>query len=266
MSFKLLSLTLAGILSVQNLAMAQSDRTAGIGDEQIRSAQQNILSIKKDLGTLDRALLAAEENIKNRDGKGSLLNGAAVTGAAIGLGVSVMAMLKVRKVGLESTFAAAIMGYAAFLSTASSVGLSVAGEAVKPDLDLNEIKSTLNQAQVEVQGALAATTDQSTLSLLKQLDGSLKAVGQTLANYSEKETSVSRNKLAAQLTQVAGAAIAAYGFTQRQSGALIVGSLMANAANIGQIVNSLSDSEAERVLKEIENTRKAINSAAMALN
>ncbi|WP_415061175.1 hypothetical protein [Bdellovibrio sp.] len=266
MSIKLMSLTLAGILSLQNVALARVDRTAGIGDEQIRGAQQNILSVKKDLIALDRALLTAQESIKNRDSKGHLLNGTAVTGAAIGLGLSVMGMLKMRKVGLDSAFTGVIMGYAAFLSTAASVGLSVTGEAVKPTLDVNDLKGALTQAEAEVQGALSVTKDEATLSLLKNLEGSLKSVEQTLINYSDKDSAASKGKLAAQLTQVAGAAIAVYGFTQRQSGALVVGSLMANAGNIGQIVNSLSDSEADRVIKEIESTRKAISSAAMALN
>ncbi|MBV2169731.1 MAG: hypothetical protein KUL82_13585 [Bdellovibrio sp.] len=266
MSFKFLSLTLAGALSMQSMAIAQTDRTAGIGDEQIRAAKQNIMAVKKDLLALDQALIAAKENIEKRDSSGRILNGSAIAGAAVGLGLSAIAGFSFSsRGGSSSGILGFFAGAAAVLTSASSSGLSAAGEKAKPDSDLKDLTEKLNGAEAEVQGALSATSDKATVALLKQLDGSLKEVRKTLTTYSEKDASISKNKLIAQITQAAGAAITVYGVTQRQSKAVLIGPLIMSAGNIGQIVGGLSDADAELVLKEIENTRRSLLSAAVAL-
>ncbi|WP_374078595.1 hypothetical protein [Bdellovibrio bacteriovorus] len=266
MSSKLLSLTLAGIIGMQSVAMAQTDRTAGIGEEQIKTAQENVRAIKAQLLTLDQALAAAKETLEKRDSKGSILSGSAVAGAALGLGLSAYATFAFRaRGGSGSGILGLLAGAASVVASASSAGLSVAGQAVKPKADLSDLNTQLTKAEAEVQEALKTTSDKSSAALLKQLETSLKSVRGSLAEYSESESSISKNKLIAQITQAAGAAITVYGVTQKESKAVLIGPLLMSAGNLGQIVGGLSDSEANVVLNEIENTRRSLTTAAMAL-
>ncbi|MEK2644645.1 hypothetical protein [Bdellovibrio sp. BCCA] len=265
MSSKILCLTLAGMISMQSGAFAQ-DRTAGIGEEQIKTAKENVQSLKAELLSLDQALVATKTAIEKRDSKGSILSGSAVAGAAVGLGLSVYATFKFRaRGGSGDGILGLLAGAASVLMSAGSVGLSVAGQAVKPEADVTKLNEQLTKAEQEVKEALSQTTDKSSAALLKNLEVSLQGARKTLNEYSENESSTSKNKLIAQIAQAAGAAITVYGVTQKESRATLIGPLVMSAGNIGQIISGLSDSEAELVVKEIENTRQALRSSAMAL-
>ncbi|WP_374078597.1 hypothetical protein [Bdellovibrio bacteriovorus] len=265
MSSKILSLTLAGVLGLQSVALAQTDRTAGIGTEQIRTAKENIKAIKADLLALDQALISAKENIEKRD-RSTQFSSTVLTGAALGLGLSVYATFSLRSRGGEMSgmlgFLAASTG---LVMSAVSAGSSALDQAVKPKVDIKNLNEKLNQAENEVQTALSTTSEKSSLALLKQLEGNLKSVRATLAGYDENDSSTRKNKLIAQIAQAAGAAITVYGVTRHESKALIIGPLVMSAGNIGQIIGNLTDSEADQVLKEIETTRRALVSAAVGL-
>jgi|GEM_PF-2308051 len=266
MNSKWISLTLAGLLGLQSVAMAQTDRTAGIGDEQIRTAKQNILAVKADLLALDGALQAAKESILKRDQHSSRLSSSAITGAAIGLGLTAYATFSFRNRASEMS---GILGFLAastgMLLSASSAGMGALDQATAPKVDLKDLNEKLGQAESEVQNAMMTAQDKSSTALLKQLEANLKAVRTTLNGYTESEDSIKKNKLMSQVAQAAGAAITVFGMSRHESRALLIGPLVMSAGNIGQIIGSFSDSEADQVLKEIESTRRSLLSAAMAL-
>lgn len=265
MSSKILSLTLAGVMGLQGIALAQTDRTAGIGTEQIRTAKENIQAVKADLLALDQALISAKENIEKRD-RSTQFSSTAITGAALGLGLSVYATFSLRSRGGEMS---GILGFLAastgLTMSAVSAGSSALDQAAKHKVDMKDLSDKLTQAESEVQTALSTTSEKSSVALLKQLEGNLKSVRATLAGYNENDSSIRKNKLIAQIAQAAGAAITAYGMTRGESKALLIGPLVMSAGNIGQIIGSLTDSEADQVLKEIEITRRALVSAAVGL-
>ncbi|MEK2644646.1 hypothetical protein [Bdellovibrio sp. BCCA] len=266
MSSKILSLTLAGVMGLQSVAFAQTDRTAGIGAEQIRTAKENIRSVKVELLALDQALIAAKENIEKRDRTTSPFNSTTIAGAAIGLGLSVYATFSLRSRGGEM---GAILGSLAAMTglvmSGVSAGSSALDQATRQKVDVKDINDKLTKAENEVQAALASTTDKSSTALLKQLEGNLQSIRTTLAGYEEKDSSIGKNKLISQIAQATGAAITVYGMARSESRALVIGPLVMSAGNLGQIVGNFSDSEAEQVIKEIESTRRALISAAVTL-
>ncbi|WP_295902995.1 hypothetical protein [uncultured Bdellovibrio sp.] len=266
MSSKILSLTLAGVMGLQSVAFAQTDRTAGIGTEQIRTAKENIRSVKAELLALDQALSTAKENIQKRDHSGAQFSSTTIAGAALGLGLSVYAAFSLRSRGGEMS---GILGMLAAMTgmvmSGVSAGTSALDQATKQKVDVKDLNDKLTKAESEVQSALASTSDKSSVALLKQLEGNLQGIRATLANYDEKDASISKNKLIAEVTQAAGVAITVYGMARSESRAILIGPLVMSAGNLGQIVGNFSDAEAEQVIKEIESTRRALISAAVTL-
>ncbi|WII71866.1 hypothetical protein QJS83_15485 [Bdellovibrio sp. 22V] len=265
MSSKLLSLTIAGIMGLQSAAMAQTDRTAGIGDEQIKNAKINMQAFKAELVTLDQALLAAKESILKRDSKGSILNGTAITGAALGLGLTTYSYFAFRSRSSGAGILGLFAGAASVLATLGSSGTSVASKAVKGDLDLKDFEAKLNAAEAEVNEAVTTATDKSASALLERLQNDLAQVRVALVKYEASDDSHAKDMLIAQLTQAAGAAITVYGVTQHNSKATLIGPLVMSAGNLGQIIRGLSDSEAKLIVNQIDQTRTSLNTLALTL-
>ncbi|WP_291515519.1 hypothetical protein [Bdellovibrio sp. ArHS] len=263
MSSKIISLTVAGLIGLQSAAMAQ-DRTAGIGDEQIRIAKENVRALKAEIQSLDKALGDAQVAIEKRESRGTFANGTAVTGAAIGLGLSAIAALTIKKGTGGQALNGYLTGALSAVISLSSAGLGLIGQARKTDVDTKSLEEQLKLAETQVQSAISVA-DKQTSAVLKQLNSSLTTVRQSLNEYTISEDSISQNKLFSQIAQASGVAITVYGMTQRESKALLVGPLVMSAGNLGQVLGGLSDSDAEKVIAEIKATRLSLMAAAVNL-
>lgn len=266
MKTKALSLTLAGLMSIQSVGFAQqTDRTSGIGEQAITAAKTNLQTLNSDIVALDQALAKAAESITKRDNKGGLSNGVAVAGAGLGLGLSAMSYLLFHK-GAEGS------GIGGMILATVSVGTSVASlvnggvsQLVKTKVDSAEVEKQLNQAQKGVETALAQSSDKATTAALTQMGLAIKNTQASLSSYQDQESEVTLNRLASQAGQLIGAAMLTYGITQKDSRLPMIGLMIMNVGNLGAVLAGFQGSEAQEVLKEIQQTRESLRAASASL-
>lgn len=265
MKTKALSLTLAGLMSVQSVGFAQQDRTAGIGDQAITAAQTNLQTLNQQILLLDKSLAQAAESITKRDNRGGISNGVAIAGAGIGLGLSAMSYLLVKKGGEGS-------GIGGMILAAGSIGTSILSlvnggmsQLVKPKADTKELETQLIEAQKGVETALAQTTDKATAVALTQMGLAIKNTQESLVSYQDQESEVKLNRLASQASQLIGTTLLVYGITQRNSQAPMFGLMIMNAGNLGAVLAGFQGSEAQEVLKEINQTRDSLKVVSASL-
>lgn len=259
---KPLIIGLTAILSTQSLFAANPskvDRTAGIGQVQVQNAQANLANLKNEISRMDQTLAQLQDEIKKRESKGNWLNGISMVGAGLGLGLSAMAtfMFKSRG-GSGSGISGAIYGAASILLSVGSLASGTTRSVLQDKFSPQEADQALEKSQNQIDQKIVSTADKSTKSLLIQLSEGIKASRQSLAEYTQNENSDSRNKFLAQITQAAGVALTVFGTTQRQSPLVGIGVVVMTAGNIGQIVGTLSEGEADAVLQEIDATRRSL--------
>jgi len=267
MKTKAISLTLAGLMSLQSVGFAQQDRTANIGDQAIAAAQSNLKALNTQILTLDQALGEAQAAIEKRDSRGGIKNAAAVTAAVAGLALTASAFwtskLKTEGAGLG----AMALGVVSVGATLSSLGAGLTSQVLKPKVDVTEVNSKIVAAQNDVKAALAQTKDLNQRDALVQVGLRLQNTLEALASYKDQESEVSRNRLASQGTQLVGSMLLTYGIL-RDSSALVgnTGAILMSASNVAAIVSGFQGSEAKEVLKQIKHTRESLRTASAALN
>lgn len=257
-----IALGLSLLLSTQSLIAAPQpsvDRTAGIGAQQIEKAQANLTILRSEIVKMDQVLAKLQSDIAMRESKGHWLNGISVVGAGLGLGLSAMATFMFNsRGGSGAGISGAIYGAASILLSVGSLASGTTRSALQERFNPQEADLSLEKSQKQIEQTLLATNEKSTKSLLIQLSEGIKASRQSLLEYTESESSDSRNKFIAQVAQAAGVALTVFGTTQRQSPLVGIGVVVMTAGNIGQIVGTLSEGEADVLLKEIETTRRSL--------
>jgi hypothetical protein len=266
MKTKALSLTLAGIMSLQSIGFSNPDRTVGIGEQAITTAKGNLKSLNQEILLLDQSLAKAAAAITNRDHSGGVTNGFAVAGAGIGLALSVMANVNMRKGGEGTLYNVLFAGVFSIAASVSSMAFGLTSQALKTGVNTKEIEAQLIEAQKNVQAAITQAANDKTISTgLTQLAFSIKNTQESLASYQDQETEVSRNRLASQASQLVGAALIAFGFTQRESIVPAIGAVVMSAGSLAAVLSGFQGSEAKTILIEIQKTRDLLKDVSTAL-
>ncbi len=271
MKTKALSLTLAGLISVQSSGYANSDRTEGVGEQAISNAKENLGAINHELILLDQTLSNTLEAIRTKTGKGRFANGLAVAGAGLGLGLSALAHMSLRKGrdegSLYNLLFLSVLGVFSVGATVSSTMGGLTSKVLKPSTDTKTIGIQLAEAQKNITAALAQTSnDKNTSAVLTQLGLSIKSTQNSLVQYQTQESEVSRNRLVSQVGQLIGSALVIYSFTQRESKAsMMIGTLVMNAGNLAALISGLQGAQTEVIIKEIQMTRASLRAASAAL-
>lgn len=266
MKTKALSLTLAGLMSIQSVGFAQqADRTTGIGDQAISTAQNNLQALNREVLLLDQALANAAESITLRDSKGGITNGVAVVGAGIGLGLSAMSYLSFHK-GAEGS------GIGGMILAAGSIGASAlslinggVSQLRKTKVETTQLEQQLIEAQKNLEVSLAQNTDKASTAALTQMGLAIKNTQSALASYKDQESEMTTNRLVSQAAQLVGTAMLAYGVTQRNSNLPMFGLMIMNVGNLGALLSGVQKSEAQDLLKEIQQTRDSLKVASAVL-
>ncbi|HEY1079867.1 MAG TPA: hypothetical protein VGE46_07210 [Bdellovibrio sp.] len=269
MKKRVIALSVASIMSAQSIAFAQAlDRTAGIGNQAIAQAQSNVAKIHADLVKLDQSLDQVAKAIETRDKQGNILNGAAVVGAAAGLGLSAFAYFATNSRHGEGGggIVGLFIGVAGMGSSLISSGSGALSLVRKDKASSEAVDAKINEIKGQVSVELAQSNDKMTKGLLTELNTKLDALQTSLASYQEDESATKRDLVIAQVSQAMGTAMLMYGMTQKQSKLVSVGALIMTAGNIASVIKGMSDSQAEEVLKEIDLTKKSLRTAAAALN
>lgn len=245
--------------SIHAIPKSSQDRTSGIASQQLQNAQANLLALRNEIVKMDQALAQLEVEIVNRESKGHWLNGISVVGAGLGLGLSAMAtfMFKSRG-GSGSGISGAIYGAASILLSVGSLASGTTRSALQDKFNPQDADLALATSQKQIDQQINSTSEKSTKSLLIQLSEGIKASRLSLQEYTQSENSDSRNKFLAQVAQAAGVALTVFGTTQRQSPLVGIGVVVMTAGNIGQIIGTLSEGDADVLLKEIEATRRSL--------
>lgn len=269
MKKRAIALSVASIMSAQSIAFAQaSDRTAGIGTQATAQAQANIAKIHADLLKLDQSLDQVAKAIETRDQQGNVLNGAAVFGAAAGLGLSAFAYFTTNSRHGEGGggIVGLFMGVAGMGTSLLSSGSGALSLLRKDKASSEAVEAKINEIKGQVSVELAQSNDKMTKGLLTELNTKLDALKTSLASYQQDESVTKRDLVIAQISQAMGAAMLMYGMTQKESKMVSVGALIMTAGNIASVIRGMSDSQADQVLKEINLTKQSLRTAAAALN
>lgn len=272
MKKRVIALSVAAAMSAQSIAFAQTtDRTAGIGTQAVSQAKMNMAKIQSDLLNLDQSLDLIAKSIAERDKKGSVANGAAVAGATIGLGLSAMSFFALKSrhgeggAGIIGLLAALGAAGSSFIA-ASAGGLSTVQKS-SASVAASDLEKQVEQTQEQIKLELNNSQDKMTVGMAKELLQSLENLKGSLAAYQKDETTTTRSLLAAHLSEAIGAALTVYGMSQKNNSRLVnIGVLLMSAGNIARVVEGISDSQADLVLKEIERTKSSLRIAAAALN
>lgn len=263
MNTKIISIATAVLMANQNLVYAL-DRTDGVTDQAVAQAQGEIQTLDVQLRHLDNSLAELQAQINSYDKSGNVLNGAAITGAAIGIGLTALSTFSL--VSSKDGSGAIIGVTAAIISgvvTAASAASGASSIAVKPDLNLDQTKSKISAVQEQIRQELQKSGDKSQNSkLLKVFSLNLAQAEAAIDNFQNQKDSVNQNKVLAQVSQTLGTALMIYGSTQRNgTGAMKLGVILATAGNIGSIVGGLRDDQINEIKSEIVKTRAALQAS-----
>lgn len=266
MKTKALSLTLAGLMSIQSAGFAQqTNRTDGVGDQAITSAKNNLQSLNHEILLLDQALSKAAESITQRDSQGGITNGIAVAGAGLGLGISAMAFLTLNKRSEGAGLEALLLGTGSIIATVASMTHGGISQLLKSNANTAELEAQLAQAQKNVEVAMVQSTDKATTAALTQMGVSIKNTLAAVNSYQAQETEVSRNRLVSQASQLAGTALLVFGMRQQATNTPMLGMLIMNVGNLGALISGFQGSEAQAILKEIAQTRESLKILSASL-
>lgn len=262
-----IALTIATIMSIQSIAFATQDRTAGIETQSVAEAQAQLQSLKINLNSLNQSLEEAKKAISARDDAGSITSKIAVTGAALGLGLSAVSYFTIKSRGDMSGLAGVIFGlFASISSTGAGVMGLLTHQVLKHEVKTDKLALELRSLNTEINNKLTKDTDKNSIMVLTQLKASIASTLLSLNEYKSKEDSNTKTNLAVNLGQLVGSALVAFGMTQRENTTLIAsGLIVANASNIGQLMGVMSKSQAELVMNEISRTQQTISIVAAGL-
>lgn len=269
MTKKTIAFSLAGLLAAQavsmNHAYAGNSRVDDIGNEQVQQAKQNLVVLKSQLVALDEALLAARTQIEKRNSQGTILSGASVTGAAIGLGFTAYSMLTLTRRGADGAAGMEILlsGTVSLLASAVSAGFGTGAIMVKDDENTQQLRNQVEALANQGAEAMATIENVEQRRILQTMVSNLSSLKTQLDTYSGDESFDKSTKMASTLAQAVGAGMLLASATRRNTGTLTaVGALVMASGNLGQVLIRLNKSEADMTIKEIDRLREAIRISA----
>jgi len=265
MKTKAISLTLATLMSVQTVAHANTDRTEGIGQQAVLTAQESIAAIQAQMVTLDQSLERAAKAVENRDSKGGITNSIAIGAAVVGVGLATSAYFTVRKGGEGSGLGGLLAGAMAVGATVVSAVTGLTSQGLKTSVDTKELEAQLDASQKSIEAAIAQTTDKVTAVSLTQLNLTLKNTQLALTAYQTDKSDESKVRLSAQGAQIAGGAISLLSLRFRIPAGFLLGPALMSAGSLTAIIAGMDSEDAETVLKEIQQTRDSLKIAQAAL-
>jgi hypothetical protein len=265
MKTKAISLTLATLMAVQTTAMANTDRTQGIGQQAVLTAQENMAAISAQIITLDQSLERAAKAVEKRDNDGGITNSIAVATAVVGVGLSAAAYFSIHSGGEGRGIAAMMAGGMSIGASIVSAVSGLSSQGLKASVDTQELEAQIKESQKSIETAIAQSTDKATSVSLTQLNLALTNSLVALNEYQSEKSTESKVRLASQGAQVAGIATSILGLTTKTNGALFIGSLLMNAGNLTAAIAGLGSEDAQTVLKEIQQTRDSLKLAQAGL-
>ena len=284
MKTKVLSLTLASVMTIQSVGYAATDRTAGIGDQAIAESQAKLNQLKISLQSFDDTLAETEKAIIQQDHSGNFVNGLTIGAAALGVAVGGFALYvagnKSESAGVVSIpFFIASAGASVVSSVAGmfSVNRKSSGDVKSAQAELTKTQNLINEART---AKLTAEQDQ----LITRLEKDLSETQQALTAYDKNGTDLTRNRLISRAVQLGGTVlvVASMVITAKQTTGpnaatgsilgkaaawgLMLGGVTTAGGHIATIVTGLQSYKAKEVLKEIAQTRGSIQSLLAQLN
>lgn len=263
MNKKVVSMSLAALMMSQSAAFAQVDRTQGVADQAISQAKKNMSALQAQLTQLDKALQETEDMITKRDNSGGITNGLSIGAAAVGIGLTSLAMINLKLGGEGRGLGSMFLGAGALISTLTSIVTGGGSALLKSDAETAKIDQQL--AEVEAEISKAKNLDKESASALVLLSHSVSEMRATLKDYQKNEDSTDRNRLLSHAAQAAGAAVMFFSLRSRVNATATMGLVLLNAGSLSRIITGMSDSQADQVLKEIRSTRTSLKLAAGSL-
>ena len=263
MNKKVVSMSLAALMMSQSAAFAQVDRTQGVADQAISQAKKNMSALQAQLTQLDKALQETEDMITKRDNSGGITNGLSIGAAAVGIGLTSLAMINLKLGGEGRGLGSMFLGAGALISTLTSIVTGGGSALLKSYAETAKIDQQL--AEVEAEISKAKNLDKESASALVLLSHSVSEMRATLKDYQKNEDSTDRNRLLSHAAQAAGAAVMFFSLRSRVNATATMGLVLLNAGSLSRIITGMSDSQADQVLKEIRSTRTSLKLAAGSL-
>jgi replicative DNA helicase len=272
MKTKVLASVLAGVMSVQSVAMATS-RVEAVGVAQAEAAKAEVSGLAESLKKLDDVLSDTYSNIEVRENNnkkavmGRFFNviniGAATTGVAVGALAAYVAtgrsgkgiaMIVMGSVGAGLTAVSAISGGLGDLTRSRNT------------LSVDEADLLLEKSVGGLSEIISSPGTEQVKSSAQQLRENLNELRKTLAAFKEDESDDMKIRISRELTQAAGVALIVAGMSTNGGGAtaerlLVLGSVIMSAGNIATALSMMGEEQAELVLKEIKSTRAVVQMA-----
>lgn len=261
MNKKVISLSLAAIMSSQSMVYANVDRTSIVTSEAIADAKENLAILGQNLAQLDKELDQIEKKIKARDNSGKFTNALTIAGAGIGIGLSVLAGMSL-KIKSSSAGSGMIAILGVILSSIASVGTGLTSATslkLQKDIDTKEIDTALSVIQSQIQSNMNEYQDNTTKVVLSSLNETIEKTRASIKDYQQDENSTDLQKIYSNFGLVVGTAITATGLMTKSGGKLlVVGSIVNSTSNLTQIIAGMSSSQAELVLEQIYALRSSL--------
>ncbi len=264
-SVKLMTLGLAGLMSFQHVALANSSRIEGIGEAQAMMARHELRSLKRSMLALDQALEQTEKQMKDRKTSGRVFNGISIVAAGISVAAVAYSskMLLRRSEGaiLESTLAAVggLVTGAASVSAGSLTSLS------KETVEVSQLKEELLDSQFALDSQIALETDKERIAVLESVKASFAIAATNLEAFERNQTQEDQRLFYTNLAQGAATFLTFVSLATGNGGAMGLMNLGVGGTGLARIVVGLQGNNAEEVLKEISKTRTQLQSALAEL-
>jgi 3-dehydroquinate dehydratase len=258
MTKKLLCFSIVGAIASQSVAFASTanERVDALSSQSIVAAQKNLDALRTDLMNLDDALANASKSIREREEKGIFANGAAVTGAAIGLGLSAFTLVALKS--KTGAIGGVIVGALASAATLVSAGSGGIGSMIKPEVNVESLDEQLNLSQEEIKKAQDTASSNDEKILYRQLSRDLADIQKSVRNFDDRADTIKRGRIMSQIAQATGAALTVFSVTNYGSRLRVIGPLVGTAGNLGAVIMGLKASQAQDLLSEIDKTRLTI--------
>lgn len=264
MKTKAIAGVLAGILSVQSTALAQS-RVDRIGEQAIVNAENDLIAVKKALVDMDTMLAQAQKEIaQNRDQNNKTINkilrGTSYVAAAGTLALTGFAIVALRSksgdggAGIVGALAGVTAIFTGFTSAASS-GITYLTTEQKDEL-VSEALVGLENARDQVAKAENEAQDESTRASYKAINTTFSEIIDTLKNQTEAMNTDQLAKISADVAQASGAALLVAARARLVPGgpALLASTVLVSSASLYKVFGNKS-LDADKVLQTLETQR-----------
>lgn len=264
-TMKLMTLGLAGMMSFQQVALAQSsNRLEGIGDSQALMARHEMRNLKRAMVTLDKALEQTELQIQDRKSSGTITNGLSIAAA----GISVVAaaystkMLFKRSEGADLESSLAVV--ASLIAGASSFMTGSATSLLKQTVEVEQLTEELQDADFTLEGQISLETDKERIAILQAVRSSFKTAAGNLKDFQSNQSQEDKRLYYMNMAQAA-AAFTTFITLATGGGGFGLMNVAMGSTGIARIVVGLQGNNADVVLKEISKTRAQLKSALSEL-